>query len=194
MIGASQTWLFFDSELPSQGYITRTKYNKSVNPTFGVSLNMVLARNQRKWSIYNELTYNSYTINGENDLTNNSPYFAYYTFELGLNQVQLTNMVRFTYPIGKLFIFANIGLASGIIVSQNSNVITKRNSNDGSTETFEFTEEDFIRREFITLAGAGVIFNNFSLETRYQKGNGFTPNPRLLMSERKFSILFNYSF
>jgi len=48
------------SEFTAFDYITKVKLNKDFSPTGGVSLNIVFPRNNGKWSLYNELLYNSY--------------------------------------------------------------------------------------------------------------------------------------
>jgi hypothetical protein len=60
--GMSSTSLKFRSSFVP--YLVNANYNQSVNFSSGLSLNIIIPRNQGKWSIYNELIYTSYKVNG----------------------------------------------------------------------------------------------------------------------------------
>lgn len=81
-------------------------------------LDLILARNQGKWSLYNELLFTTYKNQGYHERFENERYYGITTTEIGNSYLKLNNLIRFKYPVGKLFLFLNGGMSNGLSFSE----------------------------------------------------------------------------
>jgi hypothetical protein len=174
--------------------LVNADYNSSINFTMGLFLDVTTARNNPKFSLYNELVYYSYKINGYyNDFTNDE-YYTINRITLGNSYLKINNMLRFKYPIGNLFVYINAGVFNGYPISGTN--VRKEDIKYYSTEReTKVPAVDEIRKfENGYILGLGSKYKKFSFETRYEIGNNFARNTYLTMSASRFYILLGYSF
>jgi len=176
-------------------HIANGDYEPSWKPSAGLFMDVVLARNQGKWSIYNELFFSSYMAKGytEDFFSENS--YKIYNNSIGYSYLKLNNMLRFTYPVKKgLFIFINGGISNGYALSE-TNLTTKEVKFYADPVITEEPAMDETRRyELGFLAGMGAKYAKFSFETRFESGNGMSEYSTLKSKANRVFFLLSYRF
>jgi len=106
----------------------------------------------------------------------------------------MNNMVRFKYPVGKFFIFINGGITNGIAVSEKNYL--KEETRFYSTITFKEGKalDNVWIYEFGLIGGLGIRFKMFSIEARYERGNGFSDYVSVRSSTNRFYFLMGWKF
>ncbi len=192
LAGVSLTSLKFQSG--SYDYLTKADYIQSINFTAGLFLDIILPRNQRKWSIYNELIFTSYEVKGSyNDFVNDERYTITYT-EIGYSYLKMNNMIRLKYPVGSYFVYINAGISNGFAISE-----TNYKRDEIKLYSTEIIEEgkamdDTRKYEQGYIFGLGTKFKMFSFEIRYEKGNGMTEYVSLSSPTKRYYFLLGYRF
>lgn len=164
-------------------------FSTSKNLAMGLSFDVVLPRNQRKWSIVNELNFPSYHM--EDNFINKAKDTVY--IEMGYRYVKINNMLRFSYPIKVFRIFINAGMGNGLALIETNYMKTIP---DGPF--FNSPKEgQFIKSrkyEQSILGGAGVRWKSISLELRSEYGNGMSRYPLLSTKTLRHYLLFGFKF
>lgn len=177
--------------------ISKNDFSTSTNGTGGVFLEIILPRNLKRFSINNELVYSSFQVAG--DATYADPDYAQYFYKnhskIGGSYIKLNNMLRFSIPFNRASVFLNAGMSNGFAVKE---------TNYSRTETIRFntvsdTTEDSALRDFKAyeqgfIAGIGARYKKYSLEFRYERGNGMAAFLNLKSHVSRFSALFAYRF
>lgn len=175
-------------------YLVYADYNPSFNLSAGFFLDLILPRDQGKWSIYNELLLTTYKVNGsyEEFVTEND--YTITTTEIGYSYLNINNLVRFKYPVGQCYLFLNGGISNGFAVSESnykkeeSKFYTTSRVNEGLAinDTRKY-EQGFI-------FGTGVRYDRFSFEIRYELRNGMSKYVTLNSSTRRYFLQLSYRF
>jgi len=193
LVGASLTGLKFSGST-SFDYLLNTDYNQSIKGSAGLYLNLVIPRLRERWSIYNELLYTSYQVNGTyNDIQNENTYVNYYT-EFGYSYFKINTLVRYQYPVGNFSFCLNAGMSNGFGFNE-INYLEKV-SIFYTTEHYKEGEaiDDPRTNEQGLVVGLGTKFKKLSLETRLEKANGMSKYPGLGSVTNRFYILVGYQF
>ena len=190
LAGLSLTSLKFRGNVT---YLTQANYHLSENFTAGVFFDLILPRNQGKWSINNELIFTSYNVNGS---FNDYKYVSWYTLtytKIGYSYLNLTNMLRFKYPIGRLFVYLNAGISNGVAISE-----TNYSKSDivFTTERIEIGKalNDTRKFEQAYILGLGTRYRKYSFDLRYEMGNGMSKNTGLSSTTNRYYFLLGYRF
>jgi len=192
--GAMVTSLKFSGGSASP-YLASTHYSTSFNFIGGVSLNLVAPRNNRKWSIYNELVYGSFHVNGTYTDIENPNWYTTYNTEFGYSFVKLNNMVRYRFPVKNFFIFINGGIFNAFGFSDTNYKKTLSVLYSSSREAEGEAISGGIRKyEFGFILGMGAQWNNLTLEMRGESGNGVSQIPELSSHTTKVHIVLGYRF
>jgi len=192
LAGASLTSLNFSSDLFS--YLVEANYDQSVNFSGGVFFEFVLPRNQGKWSIYNDLTYSSYKINGHYQIYENENHYTKINTEIGSAYLKLNNMLRFKYPVSGSFLFINAGISNGIAISE-TNYLNKEYKADAQEDVIEGKALNDTRKfEQGFVIGSGIKFSKYSCEVRYERANGMSKYTALSSTTSRFYFLLSYRF
>ncbi|GLU56611.1 hypothetical protein Dfri01_60720 [Dyadobacter frigoris] len=148
LVGLTRTKPDFKGYL---GGITDVDYSASNNLTAGGFLNFVIPRTRKRFSIYNELIYNSYTAKVHSAQN-------YYPQDviLDYSYVNLKNMFRYKIPVGEFSLFFNIGISNGVAIRERTFI--------GDTRKYEQG----------LLAGIGGAYKRFSFELRHENSNGMS--------------------
>jgi hypothetical protein len=169
LAGVSLTSLNFSGS----SYLTETDFNLSVNFSAGLYCDLILPRNQRKWSINNELFLSTYDVTGtyKNGAPDN---YTQVTTELGYTYLKLNNLVRFKYPVGHSYLYLNVGISNGIVLKETNykNVFTKFYSSETTEEGVAI--DDTRKYEQGLIIGSGFKTGRYSLEARYEIGTGMS--------------------
>ncbi|WP_341225228.1 hypothetical protein [uncultured Arcticibacterium sp.] len=189
LAGLSSTSLSFSSY--NFDYLVKTKFNSSVNFSSGVFFDLVLPRNQGKWSINNEILFSTYKVKTNYE---KSGYYSVINSQIGYSYLKINNLLRFKYPIGHLFIFLNGGISNGLSISETNNRIE-----ESSLEPTKILLEDRVLYETRKLeqgliVGTGIKYNRLSFEVRYENGNGMSKYRSLKSSTKRYFLLLGYRF
>ncbi|OFX32448.1 MAG: hypothetical protein A2W90_05595 [Bacteroidetes bacterium GWF2_42_66] len=175
-------------------YLMNADCDPSANLSAGLFFEVIPPRNQRKWSLNNELIFSSYKIKGlYNDYESENRYTIYHT-TIGLSYLKMNNMLRYKYPVGNLFVYLNAGISNGFAISEINTV--KKESKIYSSERID---EDVILNEIRKyeqgyILGLGTKYKRYSFEVRYENGNGMSVSSQLKSSSNRFYFLLGCKF
>ncbi|MDD4968124.1 MAG: hypothetical protein PHT07_01715 [Paludibacter sp.] len=194
--GAGLIHLKFTSGATSQtfDYLTKATFKNNLSLAGGLFMNVVIPRNNGKWSIYNELYFSSDISSGQYTNFNNAECYQKHEMNIGAYYVKINNMVRFKYPVSKWFCFVNAGISNGLALK----VINTDHQEDRFYTQNTITDvkalDDTENLEQGLLFGFGVINHKISMEIRYEGGTGMSAYPLLSSNAQRFSLLVGYKF
>jgi hypothetical protein len=176
----------------SYPYLTHGDFETAVSPTGGLSLNLVLPRNQGRFSINNELLFTTFKIEGTHkDYESEDIHtYTYTTFET--SQVKLNTMVRMKIPINKI----NLRLEAGV-----SNAYAFSVSADRVQDIKFYTQEEIVKDQALKnkrkyeqgfLGGIGAEYGKFSFTTRFEKSNGMSQLSTLKTGVTRIYLVFGF--
>lgn len=192
LAGMSISSLEFKSEILP--HIVEADYQVSTNFVPGIFVNLVLPRNQGKWSLYNDLLFARYAIDGYYEDIHNEEYFSIYNLDFDYVYIKINNLLRYQYPIGKFQVFANAGMSNGFGLG--ANTVTEQKM-FYTMETLEKSNALQYTRslEQSYILGLGFKYNDrFSLEARYEKGNGMSDYVAVNSLTQRYFLLLGYTF
>jgi hypothetical protein len=191
LAGASSTSIWFNNELSIQD-ISSYNFPGTNSIVAGVYLEIILPRNDQKWSFYNELLYSSYELKGSfEDIINENEY-RNVEGRLGYGYLKVNNMLRFRYRIGNYRLFVNGGMSNGFALyeTNKSTVYKKFYSSETIEEGKVLGETRMYEQGFIV--GAGAIRGRLSAEFRFERGNGMSNYTSLGSRVERFFLLLSY--
>ncbi|MCB0495054.1 MAG: PorT family protein [Cyclobacteriaceae bacterium] len=176
-------------------FLPQTDYNTSYNFSGGVLLDLIMPRNLKKLSLYNELILSTFKISGT------YTYFYYedlYTDENTMFKyayLKLNNMLRYKILLNNYSIFLNVGISNGIAISSYNHrkQLKKIYSMDYTKESEAFASENY---EMGILGGIGAQSKRWTLDVRYELGSGISQGnySQVDSSTRRIYVLIGYRF
>jgi hypothetical protein len=172
-------------------YLGNTGTHQTTSPSGGLYLDLILARSQGKWSVYNEIVYNSFHLS-----TSYYGFFGSFYYrdqidaELGFSYLTMNNMARFRYPVKGCYLFINGGLSNGIIIDGTNHKTTVEHS----VVTEGKALDSYKNHDLGYIGGIGVKYRHVSLEARYKKSSGFSPYVTLSSIIDQYYFLLGYRF
>lgn len=192
LAGVSITNFDFESEVDK--VLNNTKYSSSPNFSAALFMEIILQRNLRKWSLYNEIMYTSYNLDGTyTEYTNENDFRITYT-NLGFSYLKLINMIRFKYPFRRSFIFINAGITNGFAFNETNYKTEEMKYYTIARSQEGVVLEDFRKNEQGFLAGIGTKKNRYSIEFRYEIGNGMSEYSLLKSTTSRYYFLLGFRF
>lgn len=190
--GVSATGLKFESS--GFEYLVDGGYNSSTKFSAGLFYDIILARNQEKWSVYNELLFTSFNVEGQYDEISDENYTTVTQTELAYSYLKLNNLIRFKYPFGNTFVFVNAGISNGFAIKETNymKVETRFYTSDKVAEGKALDEAR--RYEQGLVFGTGLQRAKLSFELRMEKGNGISIYQGLKCSTTRLYLLLGYRF
>lgn len=192
VIGLSSSTVDFKSNLFP--LLANTKFPRSMNLCAGVSAEFILPRNHRKWSLYNELFYMDFLIEGSYLDFKSDNNYDNVSFSLGQSFVKLNNSIKYSHPTLGASIFIHCGISNGFLVNEVN--LKRTESHFFSTDTI--TEEKLIENtqnhETELFTGIGGKYGKGSLEIRYEIGNGPSNIGSFRAPVNRLYFLFGYQF
>jgi hypothetical protein len=175
-------------------YLANLDFSNNISLAGGAFMNIVFPRNNGKWSLYNELFFcsdvSSYTFKDYYQYA----YFEYHTIAIGGYYVKMNNMLRYKYPIGKMFIFGNLGVSNGFALAEKNQVVGVDKYNNQTAVIEKKLFDDSRKYEQGLLFGLGLIYKRYSLEFRFETGSGMSPYSALGSKAYRTDVLFGYRF
>lgn len=191
LAGASNTWLTFESAMAIQD-IVNYKFPSTTGVVGGVFFDIIIPRNNRKWSIYNELFYSSYSVRGSFQEIRDENDYRNVEGNLGYTYLKVNNMVRYRYPIAGFKIFVNAGMSNGFAFSETNkkSTFTKFYSTEINQEGKVLAETR--KYEQGLLLGVGAMAGRITGEFRYERANGMSVYPLLSSRVERYFLLVSY--
>jgi len=175
-------------------YLVNAGFQPSYNFSGGAFLDVVLARNNKKWSICNELIFTSYKFKGVYEDYIHENRYTTYASTLGYGYLKLNNLLRYSYPLGNFFLFLNAGLSNGFaIFEQNETIVTSVLFEQERVEEKKALN-DSRNYEVGFLGGLGARFKRFSCEARYEYGTGMSAYSGLKSSINRLYLFLGFRF
>lgn len=192
LAGIAGTSLDFRGEAP--GYLVDADFSKSVNFSGGAFFEITMARNMAKWSIVNEIVYTNFKTSGNYEQVESADKFQKTSSTIGFSYLKLNTIARFNYPAGRFSVFANIGMSNGYSLS-NVNHRQVEVQFYSTHRTYNYPVLEYYRKyEQGLLAGFGGRYGKFSLEARYERGNGMSEYINLNSLTERVYLLAGYAF
>jgi hypothetical protein len=186
-LGASSTTMkFYGGNFK---YLSQADYNYSLKMTGGVFLNLGLPRKQGRWMLRNELMLTSYSCVGTYEDVMN---FSIITSNFSCTHLKLNNLFRYKRPVGSLFVFINGGISNGVAIKGSNSKSKDFYLADRVEESPALQETK--KHELGYILGAGLNYNNYSLEARVEIGNGVSTLQTLASKTIRYNLLLAYTF
>ena len=193
LAGVSLTSLKFDAVY----YLGEADFEPSMKASAGLFMEIILPRNQRKWSLNNELVFSSYESTGRyDDYGNNNIYVNpnVYHLTIGLSYLKMNNMVRYNYPVGNSIIYLNGGISNGFAISETNYLKKEFNRVSPGTVVEGKALEEIRKYEQGFILGVGAKYKRLSIELRHERGNGMSVSSRITSTVNRESLLLGYRF
>ncbi|MCF2447229.1 PorT family protein [Dyadobacter sp. CY345] len=161
----------------------------------GVFLNLILPRTKQRVSVYNELFFTSFKTSNHLEEYVSDQDFSSTDYTIGFGYLKLNNFLRYKIPSQKLNLYLNLGISNGIAITESNTFRTETTffSDKGRVTTGKALES--VRKyEQGLLAGVGVTIKKYSLEARYERGNGMSAYQGLNSLAQRFYLLLAYQF
>lgn len=193
--GVSYSSLKFEfDDNNSFDYLTKGDFSKAANFAGGLFLNVILPRNQGKWSIANELLFAPYKVTGVYNEYHNSDYYIINKTTFGYPQIKLINMLRYKFPGNKIFFYLNAGITNAFAVAETNK--DEKEIHQYSPSTFEEDKGLAGARKYEQglILGLGSQFEKYSIDIRMEKGNGVSKISALNSGTTRLYLLLRYRF
>lgn len=189
--GISITSLSFES--PEFRYLTRADFSSSTDFTGGFYINVTFAGLKRRLSFYNDLVYTGYKTNGTFVLEDLPGYYNAFETRFEYSYLKLNTMMRYRIPLNSMHIFINVGMSNAFALSEtNETTETLITASSGETVTTEPALEDTKSYEQGYILGAGIGFQRYGLEFRYEGSTGMSNYSSLDSPVQRIYILVYY--
>lgn len=192
--GLTLTTVKFSGESNTFVPLKSANFNTSANLSAAIFFDAVLPGGHLKWSLYNELAYSSYTIDGSYMDYVNEDSFKEYTFSIGASYIKMNNLIRVKYPFQKSFLYVQAGFSNGLSFNETNSKITESTLFNTVTVTEEKAMEETRNLESGLILGAGYTFKKYAIEFRHENSNGLSTYSTLKSATIRNSILFSYRF
>lgn len=178
----------------SGDYLSKMNFSSSYNPIIGISLSYHFPRNLNKWSIYNELIFKSYSSDGSYTDYHNENYYTTYNNTVGGSYLKLTNMLRYQFVKCKIKPFLSVGICNSIVINKKNSRVTETKFYSEHTFKNGTAVGEYKHMEQSVVAALGGDYKNFSMELRYESGNGFSNYRNVISKINSFNLLIGYHF
>jgi hypothetical protein len=106
----------------------------------------------------------------------------------------LNNSLRFKYPIGKAYIYLNAGISNGFAITETNDIKKEKKFWDIETIEKDKAITDTRKYEQGLIFGLGSKFKKYSIEMRFERGNGMSKQTSLKSSTLRYYFFLAYRF
>ena len=193
LAGLSFTKLKFSGEETALTLVS-DNYPLSFYPTIALYFNLILTRTLKKWSICNELLYSNYKVKGINEEYISQNQYSITNSTIGYSYIKLNNIFRYSFTFKNKSLFVNCGLSKGLAISE-TNYANQRQVYYTIEHIYDKQAVSYVRiHEEGLIFGLGCKHKNYSLELRYERGNGMSDVIGLNSTVNRFFLLGGYRF
>lgn len=174
-------------------YLTERQHTTSVRPTVGLFLNIVIPRTNKNLIVANELTYSSYQISDRYQTNVNPENFTITDFTFGLSHLRLNNLIRYRITRGNAFLYGNVGISNGFVVSENNRyVATTHFYTDVHVDEDKALATRKHDQGFVIGIGAGI--RKLGFEARFENSNGNSDYFSVTSNVKRVALHVYYRF
>lgn len=198
--GATSVRLDFEP-VPLPFYITEAStflidpdFKRSNDIAAGVFMDLVFPWDLHRWSLSNEILYNSFVSSTGHEIYVHDNDYTQYYITVGHSSIKFSSMIRYQYPIGKFSPFVNVGLSKNIFYNSMDELeVVSKFWNDESTKT---VQEYYSHEKLGLLAGIGVKYKHFNVQYRYEgfRSQAVFGNENYLFKRNRQYLLIGYTF
>lgn len=173
LAGVQQTNAVFKSNSATFDEIENTSFNKPISFTGALYADLILPRTLDKWSIYNELAYTYYKLNGSHITDQQNPAGStYYFYRLHFGYLKLYNMLKYAYPVKDAKVYFKAGISNGFMIQPKENYRRKEQRYITTIVTQSAAIYSLKKYEVGAATAAGLQHKRISAELRYEFSNG----------------------
>ena len=172
--------------------LTNTNYPWSKNFMFGIFYNIILPRNQGKWSINTEVIYTTYMASGTSLDSNNVNIYTKYYSSIGSPYIKLNTYLRFKYHLNNISLFMDGGISNGGAISITNLLRIEEHTYSVLKTNDVVALKNAQRWEKGFIGGLGVDFKDFSLEFRTEFADGMSRYRQLSSLVTRYFLIFGY--
>lgn len=191
--GIAKTTLNFNASANEFDFLLNSNYQPTINATVGGFFKIIFPRNLGRWVLNNELAYTSFNLDGTYTEIRSEFLRTNYHSKFEYAYIKLNNMLQYRYPVNKLFLYANIGISNGFVISEFNEVsveeIIYSNTYTYSKAAIPYTS----KTEQCLVFGLGINRNRFSVETRGEIGNGISVTGSVSSSSSRLYLLMGFT-
>ncbi|MBK6962819.1 MAG: outer membrane beta-barrel protein [Bacteroidales bacterium] len=190
--GMTSSTITFKGEMHE--YLTKADFTPSLNFTCGLYFDIIIPRQQQRWSVCNELTYTDHQTTGEfYDFESDEKHTMNFT-TLGFSYINYNCMIRFKYPVKKMHFFGNAGISNGLLLNEVNIRMQEIKYYTEETTKYSFAIKDIKSIEQKINFGLGTRYKKLSFEFRYELGNGISRKSQLTSTTKRNYFMLGYLF
>lgn len=195
LAGLQHSNAVFKSNSVTFDEIENTTFNKPVSFTAAVFADLILPRTLNKWSIYNELAYSYYKLNGSHVTDQqNSAGATYYFYKIQFGYLKLYNMLKYTHPGKDVQLQFKAGISNGYMIQPQENYKRREQRYITTIVTESPAIFSLKKYEVGVVTSAGVHYKKLSAEFRYEFSNGASNISNIKTNVHRTSFLIGFSF
>lgn len=172
---------FNGSETTFFGHITM---DHALGYAAGISLNAIIPRNRKKWSVSNDLFLKNYAAFGN---TGSISYESDSNVYINFQYLKLATTIRYSAPEGLVRPFVSVGMTNAFALKYEN---TRKHSNGDTGDLIDGAK----RYEFGLITGAGVTLKKFTIEALIESSNGMSPFINIQTRFTTLYVLVGYTF
>lgn len=172
--------------------VSNPDYGNSVNAAGGVSLTLVMPRNQQRFAIHNELLLTSYSFTGNDLIYDADDDYIDTEYNFKATQLKLNTLARiriFNQSPVSVYLEAGFMNALALAITAEQIQTTVFHAPPKITKSEALNARSY---EQGLVAGVTGQYRKFSLTTRYETGNGFSKITSLKTSINRFYFAIGY--
>ena len=136
----------------------------------------------------------SYKTNGQYRDDNNIDIYTITYSSFGFSYIKLNNLLKFKFPVKRIFLFADGGISNGIFISQKDYMRVEAHVYSVNNISVNEAVASPRKWERGFLLGLGCNIKNYSCEFRFERADGMSDVPGLTSKTQRHSIIFGYKF
>lgn len=172
--------------------VSNSSYNQSTMPAFGAYFELILPRNQQKWSLLTEFLYTSFDFTGYYTLTTAPNFYSNYTTSLKYSFLGVAALARYSYPVKKFRLFVDMGVRFNEELSGENSVVKEDHLYGTVVQNPPAKALNTGRHESAFMLGLGGKYGRFSVEARYYLSNGFSDYTVVTLNTNQLSLLMGF--
>lgn len=193
-VGISSTSLEFNGNYDKYP-LSSSEYPSSMNFTTSLFLDILPPRNNKKWSVRNEILFTSYKTEGSyKDATFVGGWNSTVINKFEYAYLKLNNLIRFAFPVKSLSFVASTGLSNGLAIHEVNERFVDSDLDNNGPVYFGKALNTTKKHELGLILGLGCKFKHYSIEARYENGTGISPYLDLSARAKRFYFMLGYEF
>lgn len=174
--------------------LVNTDFPTSVDPIGGIFIDLIFPRNQKRWSVSNEIMISSFNTEVRTeDVISESTTIVNNT-NIAMTYLKVNHLVRYKRQTENIAPYINAGISNGFALSHVNEKSFGSIFNGNASITEGKALNEIRTHEQGILVGIGTFFKQFTIEIRAEIANGISPYATLDSDANRFQLLAGYRF